>query len=112
MFGHDQLLTEEQANELINELARQRAGAGRKKRAGNALYSEGPSTKRWDPSRPIPYMFDQSLGEFELDMDLDDQRGIGRNGNKSQGSGIRWRKRRDRNLILMKEDDRSLEKGF
>lgn len=89
MFGHDQLLTEEQANELINELARQRAaGAGRKKRAGNALFAEGPSTKRWDPSRPIPYMFDQSLGEFELDMDLDDQRGIGRNGKNRRDQGL------------------------
>uniref|UniRef100_A0A183CKW5 Metalloendopeptidase n=1 Tax=Globodera pallida TaxID=36090 RepID=A0A183CKW5_GLOPA len=63
VFGHDQLLTEGQANELINELARQRSNRG--KRAGNAMFLEPTSTKRWDPNKAIPYMFDQSLAEAD-----------------------------------------------
>uniref|UniRef100_A0A914I5S2 Metalloendopeptidase n=1 Tax=Globodera rostochiensis TaxID=31243 RepID=A0A914I5S2_GLORO len=63
VFGHDQLLTEAQANELLNELARQRSNRG--KRAGNAMFLEPTSTKRWDPNKAIPYMFDQSLAEAD-----------------------------------------------
>lgn len=73
VFGHDQLLTEAQADELIAELGRQRAnsavGGGRRKRAGNALFEPIGSTKRWDPNKEIQFMCDKSLGNFETPYD-------------------------------------------
>lgn len=76
VFQKDILLTENQANLLINEInsnrvapappgaARGRARAAARRHKRNAVFLETNAAQMWPAGRPIPYMFDQSLSKF------------------------------------------------
>uniref|UniRef100_A0A1I8BUM4 ZnMc domain-containing protein n=1 Tax=Meloidogyne hapla TaxID=6305 RepID=A0A1I8BUM4_MELHA len=67
VYQEDILLTEQQANALINQINQNSAGVGvvpqpsRFKRAGNSLYLEGVPNQQWPIGQPIQYMFDVSV---------------------------------------------------
>ncbi|CAK5102178.1 unnamed protein product [Meloidogyne enterolobii] len=67
VYQEDILLTEQQANALINQINQNSAGLGvvpqpsRFKRAGNSLYLEGVPNQQWPLGQPIQYMFDVSV---------------------------------------------------
>nr|CAD2134180.1 unnamed protein product [Meloidogyne enterolobii] len=67
VYQEDILLTEQQANALINQINQNSAGVGvvpqpsRFKRAGNSLYLEGVPNQQWPLGQPIQYMFDVSV---------------------------------------------------
>ncbi|KAE9549779.1 hypothetical protein FO519_007008 [Halicephalobus sp. NKZ332] len=70
-FQKDILLTEEQANTMINEIesGSSRIPASSPSRPGrfqrSALFLETTPTQRWSNDRPIQYMFDQTLSEAD-----------------------------------------------
>ncbi|KAH7705787.1 Protein NAS-10 b [Aphelenchoides avenae] len=79
VFQKDILLTEGQANLLINEInsnrvapappgavrARGRARAAARRHKRNAVFLEQNAAQMWPAGQPIPYMFDQSLSEVD-----------------------------------------------
>lgn len=60
-FQNDVLLTVKQSNYLINAINNPES---RQKR--QSLFLDGLPSEKWDVSSPIKYVFDSSLGEFEL----------------------------------------------
>lgn len=71
-FQHDVLLTETQANTMINEINQggQRAAPvgfqqNLRRRGRSALFLEVTPTQRWPAGQAIPFMFDQSLSESD-----------------------------------------------
>ncbi|KAF7635466.1 ZnMc domain-containing protein [Meloidogyne graminicola] len=67
VYQEDILLTEQQANALINQINQNSVGVGvvpqqgRFKRAGNSLYLESVPNQQWPLGQPIQYMFDVSV---------------------------------------------------
>ncbi|KAK0397605.1 hypothetical protein QR680_002189 [Steinernema hermaphroditum] len=55
-FQHDILLTEKQANSLLNQIGK----PGRRKKR-SSLFLEMTPTQTWPANQPIPYTFDQSM---------------------------------------------------
>jgi hypothetical protein len=69
-FQHDVLLTEQQANTLINEINQggtRQAPAGLQRRGNrrrgrrSALFMETAPTQRWPAGQQIPFLFDATL---------------------------------------------------
>ncbi|PIO57112.1 hypothetical protein TELCIR_21485 [Teladorsagia circumcincta] len=69
IFDRDILLTEKQANFLLNELGKAGEGTdvpapgGKFKRS--SIFFEDHPVQKWDLRSPIPYTFDASLAEFD-----------------------------------------------
>ncbi|TMS37156.1 hypothetical protein L596_004148 [Steinernema carpocapsae] len=60
-FQHDMLLTEAQANSLLNQIGK--PANGRRKRS--SLFLEMTPTQTWPANQAIPYTFDQSMSQTD-----------------------------------------------